>query len=631
MYNSLGLVKKFLTVAMFSALSTAALAQVADVKKTEESSKIPAITELPNFTASPEQLVSCKRVGGYFRFNHYKRININENFIKKVNTTYLRLVDYEKILFTEDEREAIINNTQDSSSVIKQCSLDYAFTLYHKVLERRYEQYTYFLNYLDRPDIDLEKDEITGIKEYDYSLTAKTHEELEQVWRVLVKSNLINLMLNKKSLEDAKKVLRKRYKNNIKSLMKREAEDAFSMFENAFAMSIDPHTNYLSPQDTSDFDEHMRLSMEGIGATLVSKNDYVEIVSIIPGSPAERSKQLSPKDKIIGVMQKNDPKQEMVDIVGVRIDEAVKLIKGKKGTHVVLEILRGEGNSAKIFRVELVRDTIKIEDSKAKIEVKEVDGKRVGVLIAKSFYMGLAKDMKKELLKYKDEANKLDALIVDLRNNGGGALNEAVDATGLFVYKENVVQIKDSQGSITHLDDNDPFYFKIPLVVLINRRSASSSEIFTGALQDLKRAIVVGDRSFGKGTVQQSRPLDKIYDYFDKSLGSIHYTIAKFYRISGSSNQLKGVIPNIDLYQLNDEVSDTEGEQPNALKWDEITPSVSYRNSPLNDDLHEKGMQKLINFLTQKHVERTKDDEIYQGFLASYKDSIKEFNDRKID
>lgn len=348
------------------------------------------------------------------------------------------------------------------------------------------------------------------------------------------------------------------------------SEDVFSAFENSFAAAIDPHTNYFGPVESENFNDDMNLSLEGIGAVLSQEDEYTVIVQIMPGSPAEKSKKLKPKDKIVAVKQEHG---KFEDIIGWRLTEVVKKIKGKKGTKVVLEIERGEGAAAKTFNVELTRDKIRLQDKEAKSKVyTSYDGRKIGVITISSFYTDLSLNVKRELSKL--ESENVDGIIVDLRNNGGGLLPEAVYTTGLFIKDGPVVLVRDVNGNESAYDDTDAsMLYKGPLVVLINRLSASSSEIMAAALQDYGRALIVGDTSYGKGTVQQSRPLTRLYDLIGADLGSIHYTIAKFYRINGGSTQLKGVTPDIAMPTLIDVTEFGEKTEPNALNWDKIAPS----------------------------------------------------------
>lgn len=340
---------------------------------------------------------------------------------------------------------------------------------------------------------------------------------------------------------------------------------------NAFARSIEAHTSYLSPRNAERFKMEMNLSFEGIGAVLQAVDDYTVIRSVVPGGPAELSKQIKPQDKIIGVAQDDE---EFVDIVGWRLDEVVELIKGPKGTVVILQVLKGSEDGGEPKQVRLVRDKIRLEDRAAKSEVFTSDeqgfnNKKVGVITIPSFYNNLHKDVKKEIASLAEEG--IDAMIVDLRGNGGGSLTEATLLSGLFFDKGPVVQIREGNGRVTVNKDTDGVvYYAGPLTVLVDRYSASASEIFAAAIQDYGRGIVVGEQTFGKGTVQQHRGLKKIYDVYDNDLGSVQFTIAKFYRINGGSTQHKGVIPDILFPSAVDAAEWGESQEENALPYDQI-------------------------------------------------------------
>jgi carboxyl-terminal processing protease len=351
--------------------------------------------------------------------------------------------------------------------------------------------------------------------------------------------------------------------------------------------------------------------LEGIGAVLQVVDDYTVIRSLVAGGPASSSKKLAAGDRIIGVAQDG---KSVVDVIGWRLDDVVQLIKGPKGSKVKLEVLP-EGNNAKSYDVTIVRDKIRLEDRAVKSEVKTVGSKKVGVIEVPSFYVGLAEDTKKEIAKLNE--SQVDGVVIDLRNNGGGALTEATALTGLFINSGPVVQVRDSYGRVkVNGDSDDRVYFDGPLTVLQNRYSASASEIFAAATQDYGRAVVLGEQSFGKGTVQQHRSLNHIYDLFDKPLGHVQYTIQKFYRINGGSTQNLGVVPDIAFPTAIDPADTGESVEDNALPWDSIKPA-SY--------------QKLTNYssilpsLKAKHEQRISKDMEF-GYI---RDDIQEYKKDK--
>lgn len=553
---------------------------------------------IPEIKAQPFQELACARMTSLIIKSHYKEVNFTKDFEQNIVQRYINFTDYNHNTYLDSEVKDIESKSNLFTVAIKTCNLKYPYELYRKVLQRRYDKYSYYLDLLKHP-IDITTDE-TVLIDNSKQPFAKTMDELKTMWRKDVTYSYIKMLSNGKKDEAIRNSLTKRYKNFIKNLEKNQDIDAFSVFENAFTHAIDPHTSYLSPADTTDFDSEMMLQMEGIGAVLSQEDDYVEIVSLSPGSPAELCKKLKPKDKIIGVAQhENGKRGPMVDVVGMHLVDVVPLVRGKKGTKVTLEIMRGEGASSKTFRVDVVRDKINLEESAAKIEIGEIDGKKVGVLTIKSFYNNLSKDIEKELKKLNEQNVK--ALVIDLRSNGGGSLQEANSSSGLFLYSSPIVQIRDALGNIMSLSDDDgELSYDGSLVVLINRLSASASEIMASVLQDTGRAVIVGDNSFGKGTVQQSRPLSKVYDYFDNALGSVHYTISKFYRINGGSTQNKGVKPDILFPKAIDEDEGGEAAKPNALEWDQIRPAKYSKVADLTD---------AIKILTQRHIQRLETSE----------------------
>ncbi len=567
--------------------------------------RVPDIGELPALAAEQQHLVACKRIAGFFTRSHYKEVSLDPEFAKKVLGVYLRENDRGNSLFTAGEADEIAGHYNEVLSAMISCRFDYPYALFEKFNRRKFERLSYYLKALDGK-IDLDTDE-TIPNDPTETERAKTREDLDALWHKIVVNELIKLMLSGKTEDKARELLRKRYVNQLNLLVNSRSEDAFSDFENAFAHAIDPHTSYLSPEDSEKFVDEMSLAMEGIGAILTKDDDYVKIVSLVPGSPAELSRQLRPNDYIVGIRQHEPGKKNvMLDVVGMRLEDVVPLVKGKKGTKVTLEIQREAGGKTTTFTVDLVRSKIRLEDSAAKGEVREIDGRKAGVLTVKSFYMNLTDDMDKELAKLKSAG--VEAVVVDLRYNGGGALNEALLSTGLFVDGDAFVQVRDGVGNVAVRGDPVPgVSWSGPLVVLTNRMSASASEIMAAALQDLGRAVVVGDTTFGKGTVQQSRPLDRIFDYLKGPLGSIHYTIAKFYRVNGGSTQINGVQPDIAFPKIISYDIVGEKNEFNALNWDSID-RVKYK--PMN-------VAAFIPELERRHEERVKDNEFFRDMEKS--------------
>lgn len=552
---------KIIKVAVACALVGYAL--VSEAKLT-----VPSLEQMPVLSPEERHETSCSRIYNYFTRAHYKIVDVNDDFAKNVIGRLMNYLDMNHSLYTQSEVDSIYTHTKSILNGINKCELDYPYSLYNENIKKRYQKYKFMIDNVSE-NLDLNTNETIALDRTKAPF-AKTEDDLKSLWKAELKNEFETQLLNGKTKAQAVERIKNRYIVAMRRISQYSSEDVFSAFENSFAAAIDPHTNYFGPVESENFNDDMNLSLEGIGAVLSQEDEYTVIVQIMPGSPAEKSKKLKPKDKIVAVKQEHS---KFEDIIGWRLTEVVKKIKGKKGTKVVLEIERGEGAAAKTFNVELTRDKIRLQDKEAKSKVyTSYDGRKIGVITISSFYTDLSLNVKRELSKL--ESENVDGIIVDLRNNGGGLLPEAVYTTGLFIKDGPVVLVRDVNGNESAYDDTDAsMLYKGPLVVLINRLSASSSEIMAAALQDYGRALIVGDTSYGKGTVQQSRPLTRLYDLIGADLGSIHYTIAKFYRINGGSTQLKGVTPDIAMPTLIDVTEFGEKTEPNALNWDKIAPS----------------------------------------------------------
>lgn len=552
---------KIIKVAVACALVGYAL--VSEAKLT-----VPSLEQMPVLSPEERHETSCSRIYNYFTRAHYKIVDVNDDFAKNVIGRLMNYLDMNHSLYTQSEVDSIYAHTKSILNGINKCELDYPYSLYNENIKKRYQKYKFMIDNVSE-NLDLNTNETIALDRTKAPF-AKTEDDLKSLWEAELKNEFETQLLNGKNKAQAVERIKNRYIVAMRRISQYSSEDVFSAFENSFAAAIDPHTNYFGPVESENFNDDMNLSLEGIGAVLSQEDEYTVIVQIMPGSPAEKSKKLKPKDKIVAVKQEHG---KFEDIIGWRLTEVVKKIKGKKGTKVVLEIERGEGAAAKTFNVELTRDKIRLQDKEAKSKVyTSYDGRKIGVITISSFYTDLSLNVKRELSKL--ESENVDGIIVDLRNNGGGLLPEAVYTTGLFIKDGPVVLVRDVNGNESAYDDTDAsMLYKGPLVVLINRLSASSSEIMAAALQDYGRALIVGDTSYGKGTVQQSRPLTRLYDLIGADLGSIHYTIAKFYRINGGSTQLKGVTPDIAMPTLIDVTEFGEKTEPNALNWDKIAPS----------------------------------------------------------
>ena len=540
--------------------------------------------------ANDQHSISTKRVTARLTQSHYEKFKLDDEFASKIFNRYIDFLDPAHNTFLQsdvEEMRAKYGTKLDDQLYAGE--LGAAFDMYDLMTKRRYERYKYALSLLDK-EPDLKANDQIEV-ERDKAPFPKTTAEADKLWEERVKNDIINLYLKEKKWPEIKKTLVKRYDLAIKRLTQIKADDILQTYLNAFAREIDPHTSYLSPRAAKAFQESMNLSLEGIGATLSMEDDITSIRSLVPGAPAARSKKISVGDKIVGVGQ--GEKGEIEDVIGWRLDDVVDKIKGKKGSVVRLEIEPEKGGKTKI--ISLTRDKVRIEDSAAKLSVDKVDGKNIAVIKIPSFYIGLTSDVRKLLAQMKEK--KADALIIDLRENGGGSLTEVIELSGLFIKEGPVVQVRDAFNRIkVHEDpEADKSIYDGKLMVMINRHSASASEIFAAAMQDYNRAIIVGQQTFGKGTVQQSRSLNFVYDLDKDPLGYIQYTIQKFYRINGGSTQLKGVDADIKFPEIINAAKTGESFEDNALPWDKI-PAASYQEAGHARD--------AVETLTQKHEER---------------------------
>lgn len=536
--------------------------------------------------------LATKRVTTRLTQSHYQKFQLDDVFSAKIFNRYVDSLDFHHNTFLQSDIDEM--RTQFAAKIddeLNEGKLNIAFSMYELMMKRRYERYEYALSLLDKePDLKGEGQVEIDRKDAAFPLNK---EESDKLWEARVKNDIIQLKLKDKSWAEIKKTLTKRYNLTIRRLTQTKADDVTQLFLNAFSREIDPHTSYLAPRTAKSFNESMNLSLEGIGATLRQEDDETIIQSLVKGAPADRSKKIQAGDKIVGVGQ---AKGEIEDVVGWRLDDIVDKIKGKKGTTVRLEIEPAKGGKTKI--ITLVRDKVRIEDSAAKLAVNKVNGKNIAVITIPTFYIGLTEDVRKLLAEAKQKSAA--SLIIDLRENGGGALTEAVELSGLFISDGPIVQVRDSYNRIRVYEDPDNAQvYSGPLLVMINRHSASASEIFAAAMQDYNRGIVIGQNTFGKGTVQQSRPLNFIYDLDQTPLGFIQYTIQKFYRINGGSTQLKGVAADIAFPEIIDMKEIGEEKEDNALVWDKV-PAATYAEINKARD--------AVGVLTENHQKRIATD-----------------------
>ncbi|MFP1745594.1 carboxy terminal-processing peptidase [Lonsdalea quercina] len=531
---------------------------------------ITRVDQIPQLQPEAQDATVSERVSSRFLRSHYRQFMLDEQFSDKIFARYLNMLDYSHNVLLASDVAQFDKQKGQLGQDLNNGRLDLPYALYNLAQKRRFERYQYALSLLNKPMnltgndyIDLDRDKAPW---------PNSQDELNRLWDAKVKFDWLSLKLTEKTDSEIKDILTKRYQSAIRRLVQTNSEDVFQLVMNSLAREIDPHTSYLSPRNTEQFNTEMSLSLEGIGAVLQMDEDYAVINSMVPGGPAMKSKRIVVGDRIVAVGQTGKP---MVDVIGWRLDDVVALIKGPKGSKVRLEILpAGKGTKAKT--VTLTRERIRLEDRAVKMTIKNAGKDKVGVLDIPGFYVGLTDDVKVQLQKL--EAENVSSVIIDLRGNGGGALTEAVSLSGLFIPSGPVVQIRDNNGKIREDSDTDAtLYYKGPLVVLVDRFSASASEIFAAAMQDYGRALIVGEPTFGKGTVQQYRSLNRIYDQMLRpdwpALGSVQYTIQKFYRINGGSTQRKGVTPDIIMPTGLETIETGEKFEDNALPWDSIKPA----------------------------------------------------------
>lgn len=540
--------------------------------------------------------------------HHYEKSKLNDSLSEIIFNNYIESLDRNKLYFLKSDIERFNEHRQMIDDYLTIGKLDFAYDVFNTFKQRLNERMVFIINRLEE-EFDYSIDESVVLDRKDESWV-ESESELDETWRKRLKNDALNKKLSGEEWEKTSASLKKRYQNYHKAILQFNSEDVFQLYLNAFAMAIDPHSSYFSPISAENFNISMSRSLEGIGAQLRNVDDYTTIVEVIPGGPADKSKQIFANDRIVGVGQ--DDAGEMVDVIGWRTDDVVQLIRGKKGTVVRLEILSAnDPYDAPTKIVTLVRDKIKLEDQSAKSDIiylKEGEANyKLGVVSIPAFYIDFKAKNKGEAdyksttgdvrkLLYELQQEKVDGIIIDLRNNGGGSLQEAIELTGLFIENGPVVQVKDARGIIEVGTDPDPsIAYSGPLAVLVNEFSASASEIFSGAVQDYNRGVIIGENTFGKGTVQNLIDLERVLPIQKEKLGDLKLTIAKYYRITGSSTQKKGVVPDIEFPSEVSADEHGEASYPSSLEWDQINPTTY----SLYDDLN-----KYLPGLLNKHNER---------------------------
>ncbi len=605
----------------FSSPASASIAGVADS------------TALQTLQATPVQEEAEKYISRYLRQYHFRKLPVNDSLSREVLARYLDELDQSRSYFLQEDIDDFRRKYADSiDDQFLAGSAEAGFAVYNRFLEQARKKLDYSLTLLDTAGFDFSRTESYELNR-DEGLWPAGMEELYDLWRKEVKYQLLNLQHSGEAPDSAVQVLRKRYTNRLSILQQQNAEDAFRIYANVLTTSFDPHTNYLSPMDFENFQIDMSRSLEGIGAKLQLENEYTVVNEVIPGGPAFKDGTLKKGDRIIGVGQgKSGPIQ---DIVGWRINDVVHLIRGNKGSMVRLRVLPvSQGGQGPPRIISIVRDEVTLEEQAAKKSLIEKNGARIGVVTLPAFYLDFEgqkqnkpdfKSTSRDVARIIEElkAEGIDGLILDLRNNGGGALDEAVKLTGLFIPEGPVVQIRNSQGGRMVLADEDPsVLYDGPLVVLVNRFSASASEIFAAAIQDYGRGIVIGGRTFGKGTVQSIMSIKRPFNFFYKNedLGQLKLTVAKFYRISGESTQHLGVTPDFAFPSVIDSEVVGEDTYPSSLPWDKIAPA-DYQSLSFMENAG-------VEALRQDFIAGLATDSLYAEYIGELT-KLKEFRKRQ--
>ncbi len=508
---------------------------------------------------------------------HYRDLPLDDKLSRDFLAHYLDSLDPANLFFYEADIAKFRQLENQFDDLFKKGKLDAGFDIYNVYRQRVVSRLEQVLGEVTDPEVKFDFTTKDSIElDPDAASWPKTQIEADELWHKRIKLNVLNLKLAGKTVEEARETLHRRYKNQLNRVLQQNSNDVFEVMINSLTLLYDPHTNYLSPRTSENFNINMSLSLEGIGAVLQSEDEHTKVVRLVAGGPAAMQGQLKPADRITGVAQGDDG--EMTDIVGWRLDEVVQLIRGPKDTVVRLEVLPPESSAKlepKIIRIK--RGKVKLEDQAARKATFELsDGDeifKVGVIEVPAFYIDFEayhrgepdyKSTTRDVAILLDELQKehVDGIIIDLRNNGGGSLTEATMLTDLFIDPGPVVQIRESDNRVSRYNRSRfKARYRGPMIVMVNRLSASASEIFAGAIQDYNRGLIVGSRTFGKGTVQSLTPVVE---------GRLKLTESKFYRVSGDSTQHRGVVPDIDLPVLIDQDEVGESAYDNALPWDQI-------------------------------------------------------------
>ncbi|SEG33487.1 carboxy terminal-processing peptidase [Oceanospirillum linum] len=551
-----------------------------------------ALAEVPDAigTLAPteSQQKAAQDIVERLNYGHYREVELNDQLSKEIYLHFLEELDGNKAYFTQAEINRFNKYQHLLDDGLKEGDLTAAFEIYNLYQQKVESRIQSQLRLLDTfsDDYAFKRHDALMIDRKDFAWAAD-EKELDQLWDKRLENSLLSLKLSGKDLADAKKTLKRRLENQLKRITQTRSEDVFQIYMNAYTQLYDPHTQYQSPRSSETFNIRMKLSLEGIGALLQTEDEFTKVVSLVPGGPVAKAGELKPADKIIGVGQDDE---NIVDVVGWRLDEVVDLIRGPKASTVRLQVIPANAtDNSQTQIISIVRNTVKLEDQAAKKSIVTLnengEDKKIGIIDIPAFYVDFDawrqgkedyRSTTRDVLRLINElqSEDIDGLVIDLRNNGGGALQEANSLVGLFIERGATVQVRNAEGRIDILGDPDKsIAYTGPLAVLVNRLSASASEIFAGAIQDYQRGLIIGSQTFGKGTVQSVTPLDH---------GQLKLTRAKFYRISGESTQHMGVVPDIQYPSLVDTEQVGESALEFALPWDKVQAVRHKEYSPLS-------------------------------------------------
>ncbi|WP_246001476.1 carboxy terminal-processing peptidase [Mucilaginibacter gracilis] len=601
-----------------------------------------------------KQMVVSRYIAQMITTQNYKKVELGDSLSVVVYNKYLKLLDENHNYFLASDIQSFEPLKTKLDDDMKSGDLNDIFYIFNVYQKRYVDHIKFSLTQVDN-NFDFNTKEVFTY-DRDNMPFVKTEAEMNELWAKRVKYDLLNLKLANADMVKNKEILKKRYQDLLSQSNKLTNQDVFQTFMDAFTTSVDPHTNYFNPFNASQFNMEMSRSLEGIGATLQSVNEYVTIQSVVPGGPAFKSKQVDVSDRIVGVAQGHNG--EFQEIIGWRLDNAISLIRGAKGTVVKLKILpKGAPASDKPKIVEIVREKIILQEASAKKEIRIYNSNgrtiKVGIINIPAFYMDFEayrngdpnyKSTTRDVKLILDTLKKagVDGVIIDLRQNGGGSLPEAINLTGLFIKSGPVVQVRDTRNRVEVEEDEDPTVsYAGPLAVMTDRFSASASEIFAGAIQDYGRGLIIGSQTYGKGSVQSEISMDKVIPTSIKDqimslignttpkpakgnlsdFGQINLTMAKFYRVTGSSTQHKGVTPDIAFPSIIPMDKYGEDTEPSAMPWDTIAKSNYTKVGSFT---------AVIPKLTKMHADRMANSAGYKYLLNSIADYKKRDDEKSV-